>query len=179
MLNLEQNWSSPENLQFDATYADRRLFSVTSFKAPSPHTEVFALVGAGTAFTDFERHSGKNRIDCPSDAILLIDCKNDSIHWMQPGDIELADLVASKRNEGIGDLQPNYPEGFLVAFVDGAVWCVKRDVPWDVISKFVTVESAEKYDREVELGPYALERVPPLPKDDQGQYTFEPVDLTK
>jgi hypothetical protein len=53
---------------------------------------------------------------------------------------------------------------------------LKKDVPRDAISKFFTVESARDYDRDKELGPYTIEKVPPLPKDKEGRYGFEPFD---
>jgi hypothetical protein len=175
--NLDEPWTSAENQRFDDPASSlRKLFVVKSLKLPSKYPDLFALVGPGTAFSEFEQNRGKNLIDCPDDAILLIDHQNDSIQWMQPGDIEVGELLNSQWKTGIGNLKPNYPEGFLIAFVDGSVWFVKKDVPRDVISKFFNVEDARKYDRDLELGPYVIEKVPPLSKDDKGQFTFEPAD---
>ena len=84
---------------------------------------------------------------------------------MQPGDIQLDELSAGNWKSGIGTLEPNLSEGFIVAFVDGAVWCIRNDVPREAISKFFTLESAKRYDREEVLGPYAIDKLPPFPTE--------------
>lgn len=175
--NIDESWQSAENQQFDTEVKIvRALFTVESSNPPSEFADIFAIVGPGTAFTEFGRHKGKDTHDCPGDAILLVDHTNDSIHWMQPGDIEIDELMKPDWTNGIGRLAPNYPEGFLVGFVDGSVWCISKDVPRDVICKFLTVESASNHDRTKELGPYTIEKVPPLSKGKDGRYGFEPID---
>jgi hypothetical protein len=162
-----QLWNSPFNQAADND-EDRRIYAVTSRSQPSPFTQVFALVGPGTAFTEFGVGKGRDTKDAEPGAILLLDCKNHLIHWMEPGDVDVSVLKRSKEF-GFENLEPNYPEGFLVAFVDGAVWWIKKDVPSDVISQFYTLEGAQSHDREKELAPYVLDKIPPLKKHD-GQY---------
>jgi hypothetical protein len=161
-----QPWKSPLNQVYDNA-AGRSMYAVTSRSQPSQYTQVFALVGPGTAFTEFAEGKGRNSNDAEPDAILLLECKNHLIHWMEPGDIDVSVLKGSR--DGFDELEPNYPEGFLVAFVDGAVWWIKKDVPSEVISHFYTVEEAQAHDREKELAPYALDKIPPIKKTD-GKY---------
>jgi hypothetical protein len=92
------------------------------------------------------------------------------------GEVELRPLLFGKSDDrGFGKLTPNYSEGFLVAFVDGAVWWIKRDVPHKVLLPFLTVEGARSHDREKELGTYALDKLPPL-KPNEGKYWLPPSD---
>jgi hypothetical protein len=182
---LQLSWQSPENQRFDERKG-RILFDVTSRTNPSKFTQVFALVGPGTAFSEFVYTNGRDGAEAEPDAILLLDAKNDTIHWMEPGDIQLETLLAGESDDpGFGNLTPNYSEGFLVAFVDGAVWWIKRDIPHKVLLPFLTVEGARSHDREKELTPYALDKLPPLkPRD--GMYwlppseeVLEPIPVTK
>ena len=69
----------------------------------------------------------------------------------------------STSDTGLGDLEGNYPDCFAVCFVDGAVWFLKDSVPKSEIAKFLTVESAKKYDREEVLKDYVIQKLPPLP----------------
>lgn len=169
---VDQSWRSPVNQSQD-TNANRELFAVRSRKNPSQFTQVFALVGDGSAFTEYAVGNGRDTSDAEPDAILLLECKNDLIHWMEPGDIHIKALLRSSRSTGIDNLKPNYPDGFLVAFVDGAVWHIRADVPWDAISPFYTLEGARTHDRDKELGPYVIDKLAPLNKHD-GRYLFEP-----
>ena len=155
-------WNSPINQTFDTVH-QRRLFSVASRSQPTMYTQVFALVGPGTAFTEFNIDKGQNSGDAEYDAILLLDAKNHLIHWMEPGDVEVGPILRS-RDDGFAELESNYFDGFLVAFVDGAVWCIRRDVPHAILSPFMTVDGAKQHDRDKELAPYAIKKLPPLNK---------------
>jgi hypothetical protein len=163
--SYRETWNSPANREWGKN--DDHTYHVK----PNAHlkglTQMFALAGASTAFTEYGESKGRNFLECEPDAILLIDCQNDSIHWMQPGDVQLDELLAQEWDFGIGAFEPNFPEGFLVAFADGAVWCIRRDVPREAISKFFTVESARLYDRDKILSPYAVDKRPPLSPDDR------------
>ena len=82
---------------------------------------------------------------------------------MEPGDIGLGELLSKDWASGIGDLRPNLSDGFCVAFADGSVRLIRRDVPREAISKFFTIESAKRFDRNQVLGPYTLDQLPALP----------------
>ena len=164
-------WKSPLNQAFDSE-GNRRLFAVASRDHPQIFTQVFALVGAGTAFTEFETGKNRDTREAEPDAILLLDCENHLIHWMEPGDVEVDPLKSS--TTGFGDLTPNYPEGFLVGFVDGSVWLIRKDVPHEVIAPFFTLEGAAAHDRDVDSAPYVIDRTSPLPKLD-GRYVLPEV----
>jgi hypothetical protein len=157
-------WNSPANQEWGKQ--DHEVYHIRPSPRLKGYTQIFALTGPGTAFTEYGEGKGRNFLECEPDAILLIDHQNTSIHWMQPGDIELDALLAEKWERGIGSFRSNFPEGFLIGFADGAVWCIRKDVPREAISKFFTVESAKRYDREAVLGPYAIDKLPPIPKED-------------
>jgi hypothetical protein len=171
----DQPWNSPLNQASNDHEHGRLLYSVRDSSFPSKYTQIFALIGPGTAFSEFEVGNGLATAKAEPDAILLLDSKNELIHWMQPGDIDYRPLAWSLNVTGFGDLAPNYPDGFLVAFVDGAVWWIRKDVPHDVLSPFFTIEGAQQHDRDKELAPYALERLRPLEKTD-GKWLFPSPD---
>jgi hypothetical protein len=90
---------------------------------------------------------------------------------MEPGDVDVRPLSTSNV-EGLDDLEPNYSEGFIIAFVDGAIWFIRKDVPHEAIAPFLTLEGARSHDRDKELSPYAIDKLPPLQKHD-GKYVVE------
>jgi hypothetical protein len=172
--SVDQSWKSPYNQIEEGKLVDnirnRRGFTIKG--SPTEFTQIFALVGPGSAFTEYAERAGLDSNTAEPDAILLIDCKNELIHWMEPGDIAIGPLL--HRDNDIGDvLASNYRQGFLIAFVDGAVWWIRTDVPQKVIAPFFTLEGARAYDRDDALAKYALRKLPPLDKED-GKYVYRP-----
>lgn len=108
-------------------------------------TNVVALSGPGTAF-DSDRTCTLSEID--RNAILLVEIKGSGIHWAEPRDLDVAEIRESITRGLDGD-------GMHVAFADGAVWFLRKDVPWEDLKKFFTLEGARQLDRERVLGPYA------------------------
>ena len=129
-------------------------------------TDFFVLIGPGTAYsenttTDYVSHEIEDRLlHIESDAILLLECNQD-LHWIEPGDVRIEDIVDSKSQTGLGDFRGNFPGCFAVCFVDGTVWFLSDSIPKTEILKFMTVESAKKNDRDEVLGEYVIQRLMP------------------
>lgn len=107
-------------------------------------TNVMALTGPDTGF---ELQTSDKLYDC-DDLIILVEVKDSGIHWGQPGDIDIRNLPP-KLTSGIDG------NGFLVLFLDGTIWFVKREVPMEILKRFFTATGARTYDREDELIKYA------------------------
>lgn len=165
-------WKSPFNQIEEGKLLDndRHRAAFTVRGAPSKYTQIFALVGPGTAFTEYFASKGRNPSAAEPDAILLLDCQNRLIHWMEPGDIDVGRLLRPDQFTIGEHLAPNFPPGFLIAFVDGAVWWIRGDVPQEVIVPFFTLKGAQTHNRDDELAKYALDKLPPLVKYEQGYY---------
>jgi len=135
-------------------------------------TDFLALTGQGTAFSEIKKELELDRkevcglLEDAADAILLVECVND-FHWIESGDVTREQIHNSKSETGLGDLKGNYPDCFAVLFVDGAAWFIKDTVPKSEIGKFLTVESAKKYDREVVLKEYVIQKLAPLSRASQ------------
>lgn len=132
-------------------------------------TDVVALVGPGTAFTEFAVQPGPTTGNTVAwqwperDAILLVECDT-TFHWIQPGDLDITTLDLSRSAKGLGKLRGNLPGGFAIAFVDCTVWFLDDSTPTSELGKFFTVESAKQYDREVVLRKYVINELkPPFP----------------
>lgn len=158
--SLNKHWQSPENKPFDRPTTAFVIGPRTTDNG-SIYTNVFGLVGPGTALTEFAARNKPDLAKLPDDVIVLLESQGEKVHWIEPGDIELARLQKFKKGVGIGDLKPSYPDGYLLAFADESVWYIRKDVPRSVISKFFTVEGARAHDRRKELGPYLLDELKP------------------
>lgn len=97
------------------------------------------------------------------DAILLAEVVNSRLPWMAPGDLDQSDLVTRINPENDLGIGTEWHGGWIaVGFVDGAVWMIDKSIPFDLLNKFFTVESASKVDRETILGEYVRLKLAPL-----------------
>lgn len=119
-------------------------------------TSVFALTGPGTAFGDGEAQSPRSLDGLDSDTVLCVEVRNSECHWMAPGDFDIRDMpntINARDGDGISS---RYEAGFHVLFADGSVWFISRAVPFEMLSRFFTVDGAKNFDRNQVLGVYRL-----------------------
>jgi hypothetical protein len=102
----------------------------------SRRTCVLGVRGDGTAF---DRRVELRLGDMPNDCILIVEVKDSSFDWAEPGDCDASRVSPSSR----------YKSGFHVGFVDGQVWFVRNDVPLELLRRFVSIEGARQNDRDL------------------------------
>jgi hypothetical protein len=114
-------------------------------------TSIFAVTGPDTLFDD----APKTTKNMPEDMILLMEVRDSKIHWMQPGDYNVADLLAYRGK--IGDhLHGLFPDRLHVLFADDEIWALSPEAPMTALHPFLTIAGAESHDREELLGPYRV-----------------------
>lgn len=141
--DLDKSWYAPAN---SAESGNKSFFYCLTGVTTSPacyDTNVVAITGEGTAF-DGKPHTME---ELPGDLILLITVAKSGIHWMEPGDVDITDIPDSIAAGITG-------KGVHVAFADGNVWFLRRDVPIGDIKRFFTIEGAKTHDRQELLAPY-------------------------
>lgn len=106
-------------------------------------TSVMTLTGPGTAFDGAEHKFD----DLPQSLILCLEARNSTTHWMEPGDLNVADLPPSLTEGADG-------KGLLVGFADLQVWRLDSKVPVKNVRPFFTIDGAARSDRDRLLGPY-------------------------
>ena len=114
-------------------------------------TSILGVVGTGTAFGD-GRESPKSVKELPNDTILLVQCENTGLHWMQPGDLDVS-MMDSEIEAMIAQGELG---GFHVGFADGTVWYLSKETPVSKLRLFFQLEEAESHDRENVLTEYRL-----------------------
>jgi hypothetical protein len=140
---LDLPWDAPENkrLQDEGAYCFR-----TPLDTTKPFcTSYLAITGPGTGFDPKEEH---RLHDLPDDLILVVRATTRNIHWMEPRDLvaeSTSDDAFAPRDERV------------VLFADGAVWFLRRDVPFEDLKKFFTVDGASAFDREEVLKSFLIQ----------------------
>jgi hypothetical protein len=122
-------------------------------EAGNPHTCVMAIVGSDTPFGN----GGINYLgELPSDTILILECRKALVHWMEPGDFALDDLLKmTPATAGLGGNSGDQ-QSFCVGFADSSVWLMSYDTPMETLLHFATIEGARAHDRDRELRPFRL-----------------------
>ncbi len=146
-LVLNHQWNAP------ALESIRRLDVSEYCYSGTSETCVMAIVGKDTAFN--RRHELQIR-DIPADCILLVEVRKSGVHWMQPGDFDVATMprtINAPSGKGISSI---LGDGFHIGFADGKVWYLSNDTPFSELEKFFTIGAAKRHNRNDILGKYKL-----------------------
>jgi hypothetical protein len=111
-------------------------------------TKVFGIKGPGAFFDEARTQP----LHADHDLIIVIEVRNSSVHWMQPGDLDYRELITLEQS---GKLQLGVVDGgFSVLFLSGRAWRLRADTPRDLLLKFMAVDGANAHDAEELLGPF-------------------------
>jgi hypothetical protein len=129
----------------------------TSTRNSPVTTNVFAITGPDTAFEsgDDPRFSKYRLRDVPADCILLMEVADSHTHWMEPGDYNVADLLAA--TGALGDtVHGVIKDRIHILFAHGEVWALSPKTPMDAVKPFLTITAAKTANRE-SLAPYRVD----------------------
>lgn len=116
-------------------------------------TSIFAVTGPDTAFGSA---ANAKRPNASRNQIIVIEAYGAKAHWMEPGDYDVADLIAAKGRLG-ETIKGILPDRVYVLFADGEVWALSPDTPMTALHPFLTITAAKNADREALLTPYRVE----------------------
>jgi len=144
------SWDSPAN---HIPFSDNGLPYCFSNRPRSTETHVFAITGADTAF---DSKNAPRFSKLPGVVIVLMEVADSKTHWMQPGDYDVAKLLAATGR--LGDtVKGLLPDRIHVLFADGEVWALSPDTPIDAVKPFFTITGAKAASREESLSKYRVD----------------------
>jgi hypothetical protein len=143
-------WNSKANVRY--SNHEPYYFRVGSDDG-SKTTRIYAVAGADTAFDDA---AATSYAELPSNLIVLTEAADSKTHWMQPGDYEVAKLLAAAGR--LGDtVKGLLPDRVHVLFADGEVWALSPDTPIDAVKPFFTITDAKTASRGESLSRYRVD----------------------
>ena len=146
-------WTAPEHAELRAI-PHALVYGYETPGANARGAKILAVTGEGTLFSGESTRLSEN---LPGDLIILVENRNSRIHWMSPGDLDVADL-RDRRNLHAGEvLGKTVQDDFFVAFADGSVWRLSGRVTIATLVQFMTVAGAKEFRREAELEPFRIE----------------------
>lgn len=102
-------------------------------------TDYVAVVGPHTAWPGSQCRSLSEITDGPENTILVIEVAGSKIHWMEPRDVSLDDLLS----QGVSSHHPRY---FNALFADGAVRRIRKHIDRETLKSLLTINGGETID---------------------------------
>lgn len=141
MLDLRLAWNHPSN--------QRACYGVDLFCNECGNAQFMTFSVPGSAF------SGNASLDeLDSSTILVVEVHQNTVHWMEPGDLSPSTIEESSSHGAVSLGNPRYEEIFVL-FADGAIWALKPSTPVTLLIQLATGQPQEK-DRHRLLGKYLV-----------------------
>jgi prepilin-type processing-associated H-X9-DG protein len=131
--NFAEPWNGPNN----STLRSGRFFTCPSHDSPG-YTNYVAVVGPGTIWPDGKQARIADVTDGISNTLMIVEIAHSDIHWMEPRDLPVEELPAWLDPNHRPQLLGNHIEGGLVAYADGHVEMLPRDVTIERLKALVT-----------------------------------------
>lgn len=144
---FDEPWDGPHNRLLQSTVVP--IFGCPGGKTvAATDTDYVVVVGPGTVFPADHCTSLSQLGDGPANTLLVVEVHHSGIHWMEPRDLDFAQMPAtinSKKGQGI---RSQHPGGALAAFVDGHVEFLPNDLPPEQLRARLTIAGGETVVRQ-------------------------------
>lgn len=121
-------------------------------------TNIHAIAGIDTAFEhhNYPGFSTRKFDEIPGWLILFMEMSQSKVHWMQPGDYEVDELLVANGHL-VDTVRGVLSDRIHVMFANGEVWALSPETPMTAIYPFLTITSAKTANREELLAPYRVD----------------------
>jgi prepilin-type processing-associated H-X9-DG protein len=124
--SFSEPWNGPNNSKLIGM---SRLFKCPAERsAKLDTTNYVAIVGEGTIWPDAASVKLDDITDSTSETIMIVEIAHSNIHWMEPRDLPIDELDEWLDPTHRPRLFGNHLEGGMVAYADGSVEMLSRDV---------------------------------------------------
>jgi hypothetical protein len=142
---FDEPWDGPNNRLLGQ-------LGLPIFRCPSDsqavngQTSYVLVVGNGTAWPRAKSAQLGDIKDGTSHTILVVEVQHSGIHWMEPRDLDLAQLPLSVNPpRGLG-ISSEHKHGAHVGLGDGSVRFVPNDLPGKTLQELLTIDGGETVD---------------------------------
>jgi len=135
--NFAEPWNGPNNSKL-AAHMSAVYRCPDDNTSPPLMTNYVAVVGPGTMWPGEGSTSISNLTDGTSNTLMIVEIAHSDIHWMEPRDLPVEELAAWLDPNHRPQLLGNHIEGGLVAYADGHVELLPRDLTIQRLKALVT-----------------------------------------
>jgi prepilin-type processing-associated H-X9-DG protein len=81
--------------------------------------------------------------DGTANSILVVERAESGIHWMEPRDLELAELTMAVNSAQGKGISSDHPGVAMVAFADGHIQALDSNTPAEILRRLLTIADGE------------------------------------
>jgi prepilin-type processing-associated H-X9-DG protein len=133
--NFAEPWNGPNNSKLSDRF--NGLLTCPSGGKPG-FTNYVAIVGPGTAWPEGGQLRFPDIKDGTVNTLMIVEIADSDIHWMEPRDLPVEELAAWLDPKHKPRLLGNHIEGGMVAYADGHVELLSREVTIKRLKALVT-----------------------------------------
>lgn len=133
--SFAEPWNGPNNAKLGGQF--NWVFTCPS-NGRSGFTNYVAVVGPGTIWPEGKQAKIADVTDGISNTLMIVEIAHSDIHWMEPRDLPVEELATWLDPQHRPQLLGNHIEGGLVAYADGHVELLPRDVTIERLKALVT-----------------------------------------
>ena len=144
LYRFDEPWDGPNNSKLHKIELPILLCPSQTGSRPQVETSYVAVVGPRTIWPDEKTTRISDIVDGASETLLIVECRNSGIHWMEPRDldyVQMAPGINPPRGIGISSAHPTLVQA---AFADGSVRAIDEDTPPATIRAMLTRNGREK-----------------------------------
>jgi hypothetical protein len=141
--DFNEPWNGPSNSKLHREAM--RVFCCPSRSGGQAKTDTSYVVirGSETAWPSDKAVTLASMTDGTANAILVVEMAESGIHWMEPRDLQMAEMpmaVNSKSGHGISSDHPNVA---LAVFADGHTSALTTQTPAEILRRLLTIADGE------------------------------------
>ncbi|MEX2175179.1 MAG: DUF1559 domain-containing protein [Pirellulaceae bacterium] len=136
--SFAEPWDGPNNSRMKWSQ-DNRIFRCPAGNDPPGMTNYVAITGQGTMWPGARSADIADLKDGTSNTIMIVEIAHSDIHWMEPRDLPIEELAEWLDPAHKPRLLAGHIEGGFVAYADGAVEMLSREVAIERLQALATI----------------------------------------
>jgi prepilin-type processing-associated H-X9-DG protein len=141
---FDEPWDGPNNSALAVAVGKMRCYSCLS-STGNAETNYLAVTGSQTMWPEGKATKTADAKDGAGNTILLVEVHSSGIHWMEPRDLEMSQMMMEINSPKGPSICSAHPQGLAnVVFVDGSAQAIDNRASAKAIRAALTISGGEK-----------------------------------
>ena len=141
--DFSEPWNGPNNSRLHGEIVEVFCCPSRPKQQSKTETSYVAVVGAKTAWPNERAIAYADIADQTSDTILIVELGQSRIHWMEPRDLNLAQMPMAVNPAHVQGISSPHPNVALALFADGHTFGLSKNTPPEIIRRLLTIADGE------------------------------------
>jgi hypothetical protein len=141
--NFNEPWNGPNNSRLHREVVHEFCCPSRS-RQESTETSYVAVVDPQTAWPREKAIGFSSVTDGNSNTILVVEMAKSGIHWMEPRDLQMAEIPIAVNQKGSRGISSEHANVALALFADGHTAALTYNTPAEIIRRLLTIADGEQ-----------------------------------